>query len=539
VSAGAVRHPLRDIPLAEQTLPALLERQAARYEKGPLFRSGATELSYRDVCDLAARSAGRLAAAGVRPGDRIATMCENRIELFELILGCAWAGAIVVPINTASRGAQLEHILGNCGARLLVAESAHMEAFAPLSSRGDVERAWVLPPLDGSPADLGAVAGWTVGEVPPAGEPISAHPAGPGDIAAILYTSGTTGPSKGVRCPHAQFYWWGVLMSESLRIAEGDVMYTCLPLFHTNALNAFVQALVSGATFVLGERFSASRFWARLAAADADVTYLLGAMVTILMTRPYEPVEREHHVRIALAPATPARIFDRFRERFGVQLIEGYGSTETNCPIAAEDPADSRGGYMGTVRPGFHARVVDENDQTVPDGTAGELVLRHDEPFAFADGYWAMPEQTVKAWRNLWFHTGDRVVRDPDGWFRFVDRAKDAIRRRGENISSWEVEQAVLEHAAVSAAAAFPIPSELGEDEVMVAIVLEPGETLTPEELIEHCRPLLPYFAVPRYVEFVSELPLTENGKVRKQVLRDRGLTPATWDREAATPRPA
>ena len=529
-----MRHPLRGIALVEQTLPALLERQAVRYADRPLFRCGATELSYRDVSDLAARSAGRLADAGVRPGDRIATMCENRIELFELILGCAWAGAIVVPINTASRGAQLEHILGNCGARLLVAESAHMEAFAPLGSRGDVERAWVLPPLDSSATDLGGVADWSVGEVPPAGEPIAAHPASPGDIAAILYTSGTTGPSKGVRCPHAQFYWWGVLMSESLRIVEGDVMYTCLPLFHTNALNAFVQALVSGATFVLGERFSASRFWARLVAADADVTYLLGAMVTIVMTRPYEPVEREHHVRIALAPATPARIFDRFRERFGVQLIEGYGSTETNCPIVAVDPAESRGGYMGTVRKGFHARVVDEHDQPLPDGTAGELVLRHDDPFAFADGYWAMPEQTVKAWRNLWFHTGDRVVRDPDGWYRFVDRAKDAIRRRGENISSWEVEQAVLEHPAASAAAAFPIPSELGEDEVMVAIVLEPGEALTPEELIEHCRPLLPYFAVPRYVEFVSELPLTENGKVRKQVLRERGLTPATWDREAA-----
>jgi carnitine-CoA ligase len=539
MSASAVRHPLRGIPLAEQTLPALLERQAARYEERPLFRFGDTELSYRAVRDLAARSAGRLAAAGVQPGDRIAAMCENRIELFELILGCAWAGAIVVPINTASRGAQLEHILGNCGARLLVVESAHLEAFAPLGSRGEVERAWVLPPLDGSPIDPGAVAGWSVGEMPPAGEPIAAHPAGPGEIAAILYTSGTTGPSKGVRCPHAQFYWWGVLMGESLRLVEGDVLYTCLPLFHTNALNAFVQALVSGATFVLGERFSASRFWARVAAADADVTYLLGAMVTILMTRPYEPADREHHVRIALAPATPARIFDRFRERFGIQLIEGYGSTETNAPIVAEDPAESRGGYMGTVREGFHARVVDENDEPVPDGTPGELVLRHDEPFAFADGYWAMPEQTVKAWRNLWFHTGDRVVRDPDGWYRFVDRAKDAIRRRGENISSWEVEQAVLEHPAASAAAAFPIPSELGEDDVMVAIVLEPGETLTPEELIEHCRPLLPYFAVPRYVEFVSELPLTENGKVRKQVLRDRGLTPGTWDREAAAPRPA
>ncbi|MBV9000896.1 MAG: AMP-binding protein, partial [Solirubrobacterales bacterium] len=300
MTAGAARHRLRGIPLAAQTLPALLEHQAARYEARPLFRYGAVELSYRAVCELAARSAGRLAEAGVRPGDRVATMCENRVELFELILGCAWGGAIIVPINTASRGAQLEHILGNCGARLLVVESRHLEAFVALRSRGSVERAWVLPPLDGSPADPGvtdpgAVAGWSVGEVPPAGEPIAAHPAGPGDIAAILYTSGTTGPSKGVRCPHAQFYWWGVLVSEMLRVVEGDVMYTCLPLFHTNALNAFVQALVSGATFVLGERFSASRFWDRVVAADADVTYLLGAMVSILNARPYEPVEREHH----------------------------------------------------------------------------------------------------------------------------------------------------------------------------------------------------------------------------------------------------
>lgn len=545
MSAAGFRAPLRDIPGVQRTLPALLERQAARYEDRPLFRCDAVELSYRAVCELAARSAGRLREAGVQPGDRIATMCENRIELFELIVGCAWAGAIVVPINTASRGAQLEHILGNCGARLLVVEPAHLEAFAALRSRGRLEQAWILPPVDGLAAAGGCgsdcassrdIPGLSVGDLPAAGDPVPQHSVGPGDIAAILYTSGTTGPSKGVRCPHAQFYWWGVLVSESLRIVEGDVVYTCLPLFHTNALNAFVQALVSGATFVLGERFSASRFWARAAACDADVTYLLGAMVSILMARPPEPVEREHHVRIALAPATPARIFDRFRERFGVQLVEGYGSTETNCAIAAEDPADGRGGYMGTVRAGFHARVVDELDEPVPDGTAGELVLRHDEPFAFADGYWAMPEQTMRAWQNLWFHTGDRVVRGADGWYQFVDRAKDAIRRRGENISSWEVEQAVLEHAAVQSAAVFPVPSELGEDEVMAAIVLEPGAALTPEGVIAHCRPLLPYYAVPRYVEFVSELPLTENGKVRKQVLRERGLTPATWDREAAKP---
>jgi crotonobetaine/carnitine-CoA ligase len=260
-------------------------------------------------------------------------------------------------------------------------------------------------------------------------------------------------------------------------------------------------------------------------------------MVSILMGREPAAEDRDHRVRVALAPATPPWLFDGFRDRFGVQLVEGYGSTETNAPIAAEEPSDGRGGFMGTLRSGFAARVVDEEDQEVPDGTAGELVLRHEEPFAFATGYYRMPQQTVQAWRNLWFHTGDRVVREPDGWYRFIDRAKDAIRRRGENISSWEVEQVLVAHEAVAAAAAFPVPSELGEDEVMAAIVLEPGATLAPEDLVKHCEPRLAYFAIPRYVEFVTELPLTENGKVRKQVLRDRGVTPATWDREAVAAR--
>ncbi|MFZ0040419.1 MAG: ATP-dependent acyl-CoA ligase [Solirubrobacteraceae bacterium] len=523
-----VRCALRDISFSQRTLPALLERQASAHSDRVLVRFGDTEFTYPEVRDRAARCAGRLRAAGVRPGDRVAAMSENRLELLELILGCAWSGAIAVPINTASRGPQLEHILRNCGARLLMIESVLVEAVAALGKTGTLEQAWVL---DG-PAQ-GELSGCRISLPPAAGEAISPHPAVPGDIACILYTSGTTGPSKGVRCPQAQLYWWGVLVSESLGIRTGDVLYTCLPLFHTNALTAFVQALVSGATFVLGERFSASRFWSRLVASEATVTYLLGAMVGILMSRPPEPQERKHRVRVALAPATPVRLFDRFRDRFGVQLVEGYGSTETNCAIAAEDPTRGRGGYMGTVRARFHARVVDEQDDPVADGAPGELVLRHDDAFAFADGYWAMPEQTITAWRNLWFHTGDRVVRDPDGWYRFVDRAKDAIRRRGENISSWEVEQALLEHEAVQAAAAFPVPSELGEDDVAAAVVLEKDAALTAPELIAHCRPLLPYFAVPRYLDFVSELPLTENGKVRKQVLRERGITSSTWDRDA------
>jgi carnitine-CoA ligase len=186
---------------------------------------------------------------------------------------------------------------------------------------------------------------------------------------------------------------------------------------------------------------------------------------------------------------------------------------------------------MGWLRPGFQARVVDEHDVELPPGEAGELVLRADEPYAFATGYFGMPDKTVEAWRNLWFHTGDRVLREADGAFRFVDRIKDAIRRRGENISSYEVEQVLLSHPDVAAVAVYPVRSELGEDEVMAAVIVHAERTADPQSLAKHCETRLPYFAIPRYIDLVADLPRTENGKVQKYKLRERGVTASTWHR--------
>jgi crotonobetaine/carnitine-CoA ligase len=528
VEAGFVASPLRGLPLLEQTLPALLERQAQRYGAKPLLRMGSVERSYAEVRDATAATAGALRAAGVERGDRLALMCENRIELLDYLLGCAWIGAVAVPLNTALRGEQLAHQLGNSGARILAIDSALVPVLGYLDRPPLLEQVWAL---DGVPAD--APTGYRVVEPPAVAAPITAEAVGPGETAAILYTSGTTGVSKGVCCPQAQFYWWGVLVGEMLELDENDVLYTCLPLFHTNALNAFVQALVAGATYHLGPRFSASRFWTRVGEAQATVTYLLGAMVSILLTRPDGDDDRTHGVQRALAPGSAPGDFARFQERFGVVLVDAYGSTETNCPIGAPW-REQRPGLMGPVRAGFHAQVVDENDDPVPDGTGGELLLRHDPAFAYATGYFAMPEKTVEAWQNLWFHTGDRVVRDADGWYRFTDRIKDAIRRRGENISSFEVEQAMRGHDAIEAVAAFPVASEVGEDEVAVAIVPREGRQIDPVELIRYCEPRLAYFAIPRFVRIVDELPLTLNGKVRKAELRTAGVTDDTWDREAA-----
>lgn len=523
-----------------RTVPAMLQRQAQRYGARTLFVAGAARWSFADALAAAAAAGAALRAAGVGAGDRVALICGNRVEFMQALLGCAWIGAVAVPLNTAARGESLRHMLANCGARLLVAEREGLQAVAALGGHAALalQRAWCVgePPQDagadaGVPAHLPcepfpADAQATHGSVPPAA-------VRPGDTLAILYTSGTTGPSKGVCCPHAQYHAWAQHTAALLGLGSGETLVTTLPLFHTNALNAFFQALLTGSTLVAEPRFSATTFWSSLVAHRATVTYVLGAMVPILLAREPTPDDRAHGVRIALAPGVPAQFLETFTRRFGLRLLEGYGSTETNFVIGA--PIDEqRPGTMGRVRAGFQARVVDAEDNELPAGVAGELVLRADEPFSFATGYFGMADKTVEAWRNLWFHTGDRVVRDADGYFRFVDRLKDAIRRRGENISSYEVEQVLLSHPAVELAAVFPVKSELAEDEVMAAIVVRAGAQLDPVELMRHCEPRLAYFAVPRYVDVVERLPATESGKVQKFKLRERGVTATTWDRQAA-----
>jgi crotonobetaine/carnitine-CoA ligase len=513
-------------PPSDRILSIILTRQAERYGDRILLVTGETRWTYAQTAAIAAASAEMLIGAGIKPGDRVALMCSNRPEFLQVYLGCAWLGAIVVPINTALRGFQLSHIFRNSRPALLVVESPFLAAIDAIDA--DVERpsrTWTIgsaTPTQTSSVPLPALA---------AGAPAGA--VRPGDTVAILYTSGTTGPAKGVCCPQAQLFWWGIYSARALGIREGDVLFTTLPLFHTNALNAFYQAMLNGCTYVLEPKFSASGFWTAARAHNATVGYLLGAMASMLLAQPGTEDDRAHQLRVALGGGVPPQIHRPFLERFGVPLVDGYGSTETNFVFAGSIPSD-RPGTMGYLADGVEARIVDENDSELPDGKAGELVLRAREPFAFATGYFGMPEKTVDAWRNLWFHSGDRVVRDPDGHYRFIDRMKDSIRRRGENVSSWEVEQAIQSHPAVAACAIYPLPCELGEDEVAAAVLVEPGQSLEPVDVVRHCEGQIAYFAIPRYVRIVSQMPLTENGKIKKGALRDAGVTADTWDREAA-----
>ena len=515
------------------TLPVLLSKRIGRSPDTALFSDRSCTWTAVQLVDVVARRAATLAELGIQHGDRVGLMCANRAEFLEVLLACGWLGAVAVPINTASRGMQLSHILANSGARLLVSDEVNLDVLAALDFTSlAVETLWVVSPKHAvnevwqDRVRVQAMPLLTAAKATPA-------VLEDGDPLVILYTSGTSGLSKGVICPHAQFFWWGINTGGDLQIRPGDVLYTCLPLFHTNALNAFFQALLHDAQLVVDKRFSASGFYPSLAQTGATVTYLLGAMVPILLSRPHSEQELAHRVRVALAPGVPEQFHAPFIQRTGIGLIDGYGATETNAVIGGSLAAQ-RPGYMGRLAKGFTARVVDSQDRPVADGEPGELILRAEHPFAFACGYFGMPDKTVEAWRNLWYHTGDRVVRDSEGYFRFVDRLKDTIRRRGENISSFEVEQVLLSHPAVELAAAYAVKSELAEDEVMAAIIVKEGAQLCPLELTQYCESRLAYFAVPRYLDFVSELPKTENGKVQKYKLRALGVTATAWDLECS-----
>lgn len=511
---------------ADRKLSTILTRQAARYGDKILFTFGTTRWTYSEAAGIAAGWAQRLSEAGVGAGDRVAIFCGNRPEFLQIYMGCAWLGAIATPINTAFRGAQLKGVINNSSAALLVVEESGGPLFDALLDEVAVpEIRWTIRE-DGIYAPNGdkITKPTTLKEkMPP---PVKAS-----DTAVILYTSGTTGPSKGVCCPQAQLFWWGMYSARALGIREGDVLMTMLPVFHTNALNAFYQALLNGCEFVLEPKFTASGFWRISQQRKATVTYLLGAMAAILLAQPKRPEETTHSLRVALGGGVPGPMHVPFCERFGVPLVDGYASTETNFIFSSHIPSNRAGG-MGFLNDAAEAMIVDEHDMPVPDGETGELLLRPTQPYSFATGYFDMPEKTVEAWRNLWFHTGDRALLEADGSYKFVDRMKDAIRRRGENISSWEVEQEIQKHPAIEACAVYPVPSELGEDEVATAIQIKQGQSLEQEEIISFVEPHLAKFALPRFIRFVDKMPLTENGKIQKTVFRDQGIVKVMWDRE-------
>jgi crotonobetaine/carnitine-CoA ligase len=517
-----------DLPPERWTLVELVRRQAQRFgERRFLWTRDRQELTFAGLDRRSDAIAGGLRELGVGPGDRVLAFLSNRPEFLELLVGANKCGAIFVPLNTELKGSFLEHQLRNSAPRVVVIDADLLPAFGTVPEDDYGVETTVLLGSPGGPVPplLQPTKRLSFPELLGSGGASAGFEPTPRDISTVMYTSGTTGPSKGVLMPHAHVVLMAIGLARTMRLSPDDLYYVCMPLFHANGL--FLQvvgSLVAGARVVLVPRFSASAWLDDIRQTGATVTNGLGVMPEFLYRRPPTPHDRDHRLRAMMAVPIAPEWGGAFAERFGVRIVQGYGMTECNI-VAYTDLDDAlEPGCCGRIlEDWFEVKVVDpDSDVERPCGEVGEIVVRPKVPWAFMQGYLRMPEKTVEAWRNLWFHTGDAGRFDSRGRLWFVDRIKDCIRRRGENISSFEVEQVLNSHPAIleSAVVAVPSPIPGGEDEVKACVVLRPGERLEISELLEYCRPRMPRFAIPEHVEFLDSLPKTPTGKIQKQLLK-------------------
>ncbi|MBI2207563.1 MAG: AMP-binding protein [Candidatus Rokubacteria bacterium] len=500
-------------------------------------------LTYGEVDRRVNRLAHGLRALGVGPGDRVLVMLPTSIEFLLVWWAANRIGAIEVSVNNAYKGYFLEHVVNNSGGRVMVVAREFLDVVRASEER--LAGLETLVVLDGAETAVAEGPGFarvrTVDgrELETSREDPPEVPLSPRDLCAIFYTSGTTGPAKGVMMPNAQCHLAAESCVNLTRLTADDVYLVTTPLYHANApLMQVYPALVAGARAVLLPRFSASEWLARARATGATVTNLLGVMMDFLFRQPPGPGDRDHRLRLVLGQPAPAAIAEAFRERFGLErVLEYYGMTEIGIVTMMPWDAPRPGSCGVAVGEWFDLRIANpETDEERPPGEVGELLVRPKAPWAFSQGYWEMPERTLPALRNLWYHTGDGLRRDADGYYYFVDRMRDVIRRRAVNISSFDVETVIGGHPAVAECAAVAVPSEFagGEDEIKVCLVLRSGASVALEGFLGWCEERLPHFAVPRYVEVVPELPKTPSSKVQKYRLRETGVGGTTWDRVKA-----
>lgn len=495
--------------------------------------------SYADFFDRAMRLAHGLRSAGVERGTTVITLLDNNIDAVLAWFAANAVGGIHVPVNTAYKGEFLRHQIADAGAPLVIAEFDYAERVLAVAERlPDVRQLFVRG---------GAIDGWAGTGIRIAGLDELYSDNGrdtgfvpdPSDLTNLIYTAGTTGPSKGCMVSHNYACNLARQNNTNSTRQPGETLWTPLPLFH---LNAYVAGVLTSAmlasTASLFPRFSVSKFWDDIERSGARMVSLLGATIPLIAQMPDNDAMRRCHgqLRIAFGAPFPAALVDTWRNRFGVSIAgaPGYGLTEASLVVSAPLSANPVPNASGRRNDDFDVRIVDEKDVELPPGEVGEIVCRPLRPHVMFEGYWMRPEGTVATMRNLWFHTGDLGKFDTDGNFYFMDRKKDYLRRRGENISSYEMEYTLLQHGDIAEVAVHAVPSDLTEDDVKVTAVLTPGSTLTEEMLCQWCIERMPYFAVPRYIEFRVELPKNPVGRVLKYQLRDEGATPTTWDREAS-----
>ena len=522
------------------TVTGILRDAVARIPGQPFieFQDG-SKATYEEFNRRSNALARGLIDAGVEPGDTVGAMLDTNMDCALSWFAVNKAGAIWVPFNAALKGEFLRHQVTNAGARIILAESDYTERFSTVEQQIDcVDRIFVRGGIpDGAPRSINL-------------QPLQALPAGdesdlpecnkPSDLSMLIYTSGTTGPSKGCMISHNYAANMARLSEEGAGRGPDDVNWSCLPLFHLNATSTTLLATaLTGGRCYFTPRFSLSGFWPSIKASGATVVSILGQMVPLVASLEDSPESKAcfGQVRVVRAAPFDERLQKAWRDRFGVQVAGAncYGLTEASLITHLKVGDYAKPGSSGRRNEYFEVMVVDDDFNELPAGQAGEVVCRPRRPHIMFEGYWKNPEKTLEVMQGLWLHSGDIGKFDEDGFFYFVDRKKDYLRRGGENISSYELEVALQAHAAVKEVAVHAVLSELSEDEVKATVVLHDGATITEEALCRWSIDRLPYYAVPRYIEFRQSLPVNPLNKVMKYALRDEGVTPGTWDRSKSS----
>ena len=520
----------------EKSLGEFLEIVTATYPDKTFVEIAGQQITYREFMGRCRQAAGMFQSMGVGHGDRVCLFLPNVPEVLYTWFGLSLIGGIAVTINTAYRRDEMAYILNNAEAVALVAHESLIDVAAQAADIAPcVQHRLIVGPGD--------VAGWTdYGRLLGDSESLQElPPVSPTDISMLQYTSGTTGNPKGVQVTHQMYVSAGQGFALWTRATPDDRFFTCLPYFHANAqYYSTMGTLGAGATLIVQDRFSASRFWQQVRDARATVVNFIGMMMPVLAKNDPQPDDSDNTVRLFYgSPSFSPEFLSDFEERFGTDIIVGFGMTETCYGTIETIRGERRPNSSGQPRKHPDAafdntvRIVDDAGKPVANGTPGEITIRNPATMA---GYWRNEVETNASLRDGWLFTGDLGWQDDDGYLYFVDRKKDVIRRRGENISSQEVEDVIKRHERVLDCAIIAVPSELGEDEMKAYITPRPGETVDPEDVVYWCADNLAYFKVPRYIEVREELPRTPSLRVRKDMLRQEreDLIAGCFDREAA-----
>ncbi len=529
-----------EYPLEDRTVGRILAHAAERMGDKPLIIDVEGEkISYREMDRQANRIAHGLVSLGIEHQDRVLFMFPDGIDLAALFCGLARRGAVEVPINLAYRGPFLSRIINDSGARTLVIDTQFLDRLEAVADElTHLERCVIYP---GSPH---AVPSMITGRFELleydalCSDDESPFDGGPAfnEMIGIMYTSGTTGTSKGVMVCHAHAYRYGANVANNHGVTESDNYYTAgLPLFHIAGQWGVVYAsMMRGATTILRRGYRNEYFWPDIAAHGGTVVFMLGAIANFIWQQAASENDANTPLeKVGMYPVIPEH--EAFAERFKVKIASGYGSTENPgpCRHALGEPFPTNQ-CVGVIKESVECSILDESDVECAPGVVGEICVRPKHAWEIMMGYWNQPEATARAFRNLWYHSGDAGFIDAQGRLYFVDRVTDSMRRRGENISSMEVEDIVNQHPDVLECAVFPVWADESEQEVMVTITPRPDAKIDHLALTRFCSERMPYFMVPRYIDVTDAIPKTPTGKIQKYTLREQGVTETTWDRVAA-----